>query len=47
MLAVPEDCVLIKNDLFNLIKQEDFVSKMCEDTLGGYANEQIRKCVFP
>jgi len=43
MLAVPEDCVLIKHDLFNLIKQEDFLSKMCEDTLGGYANEQIRK----
>lgn len=43
LLAVPEDCVVSKHNLFNLIKQEDFVSKMCEKTLGGYASEQIKK----
>jgi len=43
MLAVPEDCVITKHSLFNLIKQEDFVSKLCINTLGGYATEQIRK----
>jgi len=43
ILATPEDCILYKNPLMDLYKQEDFLSKLCKDTFGGYASAQIQK----
>jgi hypothetical protein len=43
MLNTPEDCVLYKHPLFNLIRPEMFLSKLCKDTFAGYAISQIQK----
>lgn len=43
ILATPEDCILYKNPLMDLLKFEDFVSKLCKDTFAGYAISQIKK----
>ncbi|MDR2235638.1 MAG: nucleotidyltransferase domain-containing protein [Chryseobacterium sp.] len=43
ILACPEDSVLYKNPLMNLLKPEDFLSKLCKDTFAGYAVSQIKK----
>lgn len=43
ILATPEDCILIKNPIMHLFRQEDFLSKLCKDTFGGYASTQIQK----
>ena len=43
VLATPEDCILYKHPLMNFLKLEDFLSKMCRDTFGGYAATQIQK----
>ena len=43
VLASPEDCILHKNPLMNLLKPEDFLSKFCKDTFAGYAISQIKK----
>ena len=43
ILATPEDCILYKNPIMNLFRQEDFLSKLCKDTFGGYASTQIQK----
>lgn len=43
MLASPEDCILHKDPLMDLIRQEDFLSKLCKDTFAGYAVSQIKK----
>ncbi|ASK32386.1 nucleotidyltransferase [Chryseobacterium sp. T16E-39] len=43
ILASPEDCVLKKNPLIDLLKPEDFLSKLCKDTFAGYAVSQIKK----
>ncbi|MCT2560930.1 nucleotidyltransferase domain-containing protein [Chryseobacterium herbae] len=43
MLASPEDCIMHKDPLLDLIRQEDFLSKLCKDTFAGYAVSQIKK----
>lgn len=43
VLASPEDCILQKNPLMELLKPEDFLSKLCKDTFAGYAISQIKK----
>lgn len=43
ILASPEDCIHHKNPLMDLLKPEDFLSKLCKDTFAGYAISQIKK----
>jgi hypothetical protein len=43
ILASPEDCIQEKNPLMDLLKPEDFLSKLCKDTFAGYAISQIKK----
>lgn len=43
ILASPEDCILQKHPLMDLLKPEDFLSKLCKDTFAGYAVSQIKK----
>lgn len=43
ILASPEDCIQHKNPLMDLLKPEDFLSKLCKDTFAGYAISQIKK----
>lgn len=43
VLASPEDCILQKHPLMDLLKAEDFLSKLCKDTFAGYAVSQIKK----
>lgn len=43
LLSTPEEHVLFRHPLMDLIKPEDFLSKLCQDTFAGYAQTQIRK----
>ncbi|GAC1306567.1 MAG: hypothetical protein NVSMB24_17080 [Mucilaginibacter sp.] len=43
LLNTPTGFVLYRNPLMNLIKSNDFLSKLCLDTFAGYAQTQIRK----
>lgn len=43
MLGVPCDCVRYRHPAMDLLKPEIFLSKLCEQTFGGYAMAQIRK----
>jgi predicted nucleotidyltransferase len=43
LLAMPEDCVRYRHPLFELLKPEIFLSKLCAKTIGEYAMGQIRK----
>lgn len=43
ILASPEDCILYKDPLMDLLKTEDFLSKLCKNTFAGYAVSQIKK----
>lgn len=43
LLAMPEDCVLYRHPLFDLVKPELFLSKLCRQTFAGYAISQIQK----
>lgn len=43
ILATPDDCILYKNRLMDLLQPEDFLSKLCKDTFAGYAISQIKK----
>lgn len=43
LLDVPSDCVLYKHPLFDEIKKEYFISKLCKDTFANYAFTQIKK----
>jgi hypothetical protein len=43
VLASPEDCILQKHPLMDLLRSEDFLSKLCKDTFAGYAISQIKK----
>jgi predicted nucleotidyltransferase len=43
LLAMPDDCIRLKNPLFELLKPEIFLSKLCAKTFGEYAMGQIRK----
>lgn len=43
ILASPADCILYRHPLMDLLKTEDFLSKLCKDTFAGYAVSQIKK----
>lgn len=43
LLNMPEDCVLYKHPLFDHIKKEFFLSKLCLATFANYAFTQIKK----
>lgn len=45
LLNSPEDCIVSKHEIFDLILQykEDFITKVCKDSFGGYARQQIKK----
>jgi uncharacterized protein len=43
LLNTPNESVLYRHVLFNEIKKEDYLSKLCKDTFAGYAITQIRK----
>jgi len=43
LLSTPKEHVLFRNPLMDLIKPEDFLSKLCLDTFAGYAQTQIKK----
>lgn len=43
LLSTPEKAVLFRHPLTELIKAEDFLSKLCFDTFAGYAKTQIKK----
>ena len=43
MIAIPDDCVLFRHPLFDLLSPSLFLSKLCEKTFGEYAMGQIRK----
>ena len=43
LLATPQEFVLLRHPLMNMIKPEDFLSKLCLDTFAGYAQTQIKK----
>lgn len=45
LLNSPEDCIISKHPLFDLILEhkEDFITKICKDSFGGYARQQIKK----
>ena len=45
LLNSPEDCIISKHPLFDLIleQKEAFITKICKDSFGGYARQQIKK----
>jgi len=43
LLNMPEECILYKDPLFDLIKKEYFLSKLCKNTFANYAFTQIKK----
>ena len=43
LLNTPDNFVTYRHPLINLIKPENFLSKLCLDTFAGYAQTQIKK----
>lgn len=43
LLSMPKDCIRYKHPLFDKIKKEIFLSKLCEQTFSNYAFAQIKK----
>ncbi|MGZ3757933.1 MAG: DNA polymerase beta superfamily protein [Mucilaginibacter sp.] len=43
LLSTPDEHILSRHPLMDLIKPEDFLSKLCLDTFAGYAQTQIKK----
>jgi len=45
LLNTPEDCVIYKNPLFDMIikYKNQFITKACKNSFGGYARAQIKK----
>jgi uncharacterized protein len=45
LLNSPEDCIMSKHPLFDMILEhkEEFITKICKDSFGGYAHQQIKK----
>ena len=43
LLASPDDCVLYKHPLMDMLSIDMFLSRLCKDTFAGYALTQIRK----
>lgn len=42
-LDIPEDCLIYKHESMDVFKQEDWLSKLTEKTILGYADSQIKK----
>ena len=45
LLNLPPDCILHKDPIFDMVldQSDKFISKMCRNSFGGYAVEQIKK----
>ena len=45
LLALPQDCILYKDPIFDIIidNKDKLISKVCKNSFGGYAVEQIKK----
>jgi hypothetical protein len=45
LLNLPQDCILHKDPIFDMVleQKEQFISKICKYSFGGYAVEQIKK----
>lgn len=45
LLNSPEDCIVTKHPLFDLIlaNKDEFITKVCKNSFGGYARQQIKK----
>jgi len=45
LLNLPEDCIIYKDPIFDLVleKKDQFLSKQCKNSFGGYAIAQIKK----
>jgi len=45
LLNTPEDCIIYKDLIFDLIleRKDGFISKVCANSFGGYAIQQIKK----
>lgn len=43
LLSTPDDCVLHRHPVMNLLKPEIFLSRLCNQTFGQYAYAQIKK----
>ncbi len=43
LLNTPEDCILHKNPVMDLVRSEHFLSRLCNQTFGQYAYAQIKK----
>lgn len=42
-LDIPDDCLIYKHDSMDVFKQEDWLTKLTEKTILGYADSQIKK----
>jgi predicted nucleotidyltransferase len=42
LLEVPENCIKYRSDLMDLVRSEDFLSKLCKKKFGGYALGQMK-----
>ncbi|QCE41260.1 DNA polymerase beta superfamily protein [Psychroserpens sp. NJDZ02] len=43
LLNMPDQCILYKHPIFDTIKKEHFLSKLCKNTFANYAFTQIKK----
>jgi len=43
ILCAPDDCIVHRDPLFEKLRPEMFLSKLCRDTFGGYAAAQVKK----
>lgn len=43
MLNIPGHCILLKHPVMDKIKQEDFLSRLCEQRFANYAYAQVKK----
>lgn len=43
MLNVPQECILFKHPVYDLIQPKYFLSSLCKDTFAGYAMTQLKK----
>lgn len=43
LLYTPDDSIVLLHPVFQKIRKENFLSKQCKDSFGGYAMTQIRK----
>jgi uncharacterized protein len=43
LLNTPQDCILFRHPLMDLLTPELFLSKLCKETFAGYARAQIKK----